>query len=168
MEPYLWEITPGNSVLLTSLVYPILVASEFRGVSGVDMNLPVLQTLLQKQAAQLYEGKARLYLISKHVLLIASNSFPDKLGQALSELDAGFSKHLGEHQAQLSTFQQDFVISRKLNVEAANADWQVVIAVPKEVALSVANQLSAQLATDAAATTAQMMILGQTAVQSAP
>ncbi|RVU41682.1 methyl-accepting chemotaxis protein [Rheinheimera riviphila] len=160
MEPYLWEITPGNSVLLTSLVYPVLAAGEFRGVSGVDMNLPVLQTLLQKQAEHLYDGKARIYLVSKFGLLLASNSFPDKLGQPLPDLDRDFSRHLADHQAQLSTYQQDFVISRKLSVEAANADWQVVIAVPKEVALSVANQLSAQLSEDAAATTAQMIILG--------
>ncbi len=160
MEPYLWEITPGNSVLLTSLVYPVLTAGEFRGVAGVDMNLPVLQTLLQQQAAQLYGGKAKLYLISKFGLLLASNSYPDKLGQPLAELDAGFSAHLAANSDKLSVYQQDFVMSRKLQVAAAEADWQVVVAVPKDVALSVANQLSEQLATDAAATTSRMMLLG--------
>ncbi|HCU65034.1 MAG TPA: methyl-accepting chemotaxis protein [Rheinheimera sp.] len=160
MEPYLWEITPGNSVLLTSLVYPVLTAGEFRGVAGVDMNLPVLQTLLQQQAAQLYGGKAKLYLISKFGLLLASNSYPDKLGQPLAELDAGFSAHLAANSDKLSVYQQDFVMSRKLQVAAAEADWHVVVAVPKDVALSVANQLAEQLATDAAATTSRMMLLG--------
>ncbi|MCT6698966.1 methyl-accepting chemotaxis protein [Rheinheimera sp. 4Y26] len=160
MEPYLWEITPGNSVLLTSLVYPVLTAGEFRGVAGVDMNLPVLQTLLQQQAAQLYGGKAKLYLVSKFGLLLASNSYPDKLGQPLAELDAGLSQHLAANSGKLSEYQQDFVISRKLQVAAAEADWHVVIAVPKEVALSVANQLAEQLATDSAATTSRMMLLG--------
>ncbi|WP_306523569.1 methyl-accepting chemotaxis protein [Rheinheimera sp.] len=160
MEPYLWEITPGNSVLLTSLVYPVLTGGEFRGVAGVDMNLPVLQTLLQKQAQQLYGGKAKLFLLSKYGLLLASNSYPDKLGQALPELDAEFSTHLAANSDKLSSYQQDFVISRKLQVEAANADWQVVVAVPKAVALSVANQLAEQLAADAAATTSRMMLLG--------
>lgn len=160
MEPYLWEIAPGNSVLLTSLVYPVLTAGEFRGVAGVDMNLPVLQTLLQKQAEQLYGGKAKLYLVSKFGLLLASNSYPDKLGQSLAELDAGLSQHLAANSGKLSVYQQDFVISRKLQVAAAEADWQVVVAVPKEVALSVANQLAEQLATDSAATTSRMMLLG--------
>ncbi len=45
MEPYLWEIAPGNQVLLTSLVYPVVTQDQFRGVSGVDLNLPVLQTV---------------------------------------------------------------------------------------------------------------------------
>ena len=160
MEPYLWEITPGNSVLLTSLVYPVLTAGEFRGVAGVDMNLPVLQTLLQQQAAQLYGGKAKLYLISKFGLLLASNSYPAKLGQPLAELNAGFSAHLAANSDKLSVYQQDFVMSRKLQVAAAEADWHVVVAVPKDVALSVANQLAEQLATDAAATTSRMMLLG--------
>lgn len=136
MEPYLWEITPGNSVLLTSLVYPVVTAGEFRGVSGVDMNLPVLQTLLQQQASQLYGGKAKLYLVSKFGLLLASNSYPDKLGQPLAELDAGLSQHLAANSGKLSVYQQDFVISRKLQVAAAEVDWQVVVAVPKDVALS--------------------------------
>lgn len=61
MEPYLWEITPGNSVLLTSLVYPVVTSGTFRGVAGVDMNLPVLQELVERQAAQLYEiGRAHV------------------------------------------------------------------------------------------------------------
>jgi methyl-accepting chemotaxis protein len=42
-EPYLYEIEEGHVELLTSLVYPVVVDQEFRGVVGVDINLPVIQ-----------------------------------------------------------------------------------------------------------------------------
>ena len=123
MEPYLWQITPGNSVLLTSLVSPVLVNGEFRGVAGVDMNLPVLQTLLEKQAQNLYGGEARLYLLSTHGLLLASNQYPDKLGQALGKIDDKLAAHLAAQTGQTSEFGDDLVISRQLAVDAASAGW---------------------------------------------
>lgn len=160
MEPYQWEITPGNSVLLTSLVSPVLVNNEFRGVAGVDMNLPVLQTLLQKQAQNLYGGQANIYLLSTHGLLLASNQYPDKLGQALQALDAKLAGHLAAHTGQTSQLGEDLVISRSLTVEAAHGGWKVVITVPKIVALAVATQLAQQLDEDAAGTTSKMVGLG--------
>lgn len=160
MEPYQWEIAPGNSVLLTSLVSPVLVNGEFRGVAGVDMNLPVLQTLLEKQAQNLYGGNARLYLLSTHGLLLASSQHPDKLGQALGKIDDKLATHLAAQTGQTSEFGDDLVISRQLAVEAASAGWKVVITVPKTVALAVANQLAQQLDEDAASTTSKMVGLG--------
>ena len=34
MEPYLWEIAPGNQVLLTSLVYPVVTQDQLEGYPG--------------------------------------------------------------------------------------------------------------------------------------
>jgi methyl-accepting chemotaxis protein len=160
MEPYQYEITPGNSVLLTSLVSPVLVNGEFRGVAGVDMNLPVMQTLLEKQAETLYGGQAKIYLISTHGLLVATNKYPDKLGQALPALDAKLANHLSGNSGQTSEFAEDLVISRSLSVEGASGGWKVVVTVPKTVALAVAYQLAHQLDEDANSTTHKMVGLG--------
>ena len=43
MEPYLYEITPGYSEMMTSLTVPVLRDNEFIGVAGVDLTLPVFQ-----------------------------------------------------------------------------------------------------------------------------
>src|SRR5690606_9885938 len=61
-EPYLYEVTPRRFVLLTSLVAPVLVNNEFRGVTGIDIDLPVLQTNILAQSANLYGGKTSMYL----------------------------------------------------------------------------------------------------------
>ena len=43
MEPYLYEITPGYSEMMTSLVVPIIKSGQFVGVTGADITLPVFQ-----------------------------------------------------------------------------------------------------------------------------
>lgn len=160
IEPYLWEITPGNSVLVTSLVHPVVTNGTFRGVAGLDMNLPVLQELVESQAAHLYDGQAKLYLISKYGLVIASNVLANDLGKALSELDSDLYQHLEQHKGELALYQDELLVSRPLSVDAASADWQVVVAVPRSVALAAANQLEQQLNSAADSTSGRMFMLG--------
>lgn len=160
IEPYLWEITPGNSVLVTSLVHPLVTNGTFRGVAGLDMNLPVLQELVENQAAHLYGGQVKLYLLSKYGLVIASNVLPTDLGKALSELDGNLYQHLERHKGELALYQDDLLVSRPLHVDAVSADWQVVVAVPRSVALAAASQLEQQLNSAADSTSGRMLMLG--------
>jgi methyl-accepting chemotaxis protein len=160
MEPYLWEIAPGNQVLLTSLVYPVVTQNEFRGVSGVDLNLPVLQTLLQAQADLLYDGKAELYLISKYGLVLASNKFPDKLGQSIKTLDADLATHLQQQQAGVSQYKDSMLVTQPIKLDSTESGWKVVVAVPQTIALAIATQLASQLNEDSARTTQSMIGLG--------
>ncbi len=160
MEPYLWEIAPGNSVLLTSLVYPVVTGGTFRGVAGVDMNLPVLQQLISQQAAKLYGGKAQLYLLSRQGLLLASNALPDQLGKALPDVDASLSQHLKGTDTLLSRYGERLLVKVPVTVDAASADWQVVVAVPEEVALAAAIQLQQQLEAAVAKTSSQTLLVG--------
>ncbi len=160
MEPYLWEIAPGNQVLLTSLVYPVVTQNEFRGVSGVDLNLPVLQTLLQAQADLLYDGKAELYLISKYGLVLASNKFPDKLGQSIKTLDADLATHLQQQQAGVSQYKDSMLVTQPIKLDSTESGWKVVVAVPQTIALAIATQLANQLNEDSARTTQSMIGLG--------
>ena len=160
MEPYVWEIAPGNSVLLTSLVYPVVSNGNFRGVAGVDMNLPVLQQLLQQQAAKLYGGQANLYLLSKHGLLLASNALPDQLGKALASADASLAEHLKSNNAALSKFANSLMVRMPIKVDVADASWEVVVMVPEQVALAAARQLQQQLNDAGAQTSSQTLLLG--------
>ncbi len=160
MEPYLWEIAPGNQVLLTSLVYPVVTQDQFRGVSGVDLNLPVLQQLLQAQADLLYGGKAQLYLLSKYGSVVASNRFPDKLGQSIKTLDAELATHLEKQQAGVSLYNGSMLVTHPIKLDSTQSGWKVVVAVPEATALAMATQLAEQLNADSAQTTQSMIGLG--------
>ena len=160
MEPYIFEIEPGNSALLTSLVYPVVSQGQFRGVAGVDMNLPVLQQGLMQQAANLYDGKAQLYLLTGRGMLLASNRFADKLGSALPQLDNALHQQLQQAGNNVFEFNEQLIIKSPIKIEASGSEWFSVIAVPKALALQAAEQLAAQLAEDGQSTALTMVGFG--------
>ena len=160
MEPYIFEIEPGNSALLTSLVYPVVSQGQFRGVAGVDMNLPVLQQGLMQQAANLYDGKAELYLLTGRGMLLASNRFADKLGSALPQLDNALHQQLQQAGNTVFEFNEQLIIKSPIKIEASGSEWFSVIAVPKALALQAAEQLAAQLAKDGQSTALTMVGFG--------
>ncbi|MEE2000477.1 methyl-accepting chemotaxis protein [Alkalimonas sp. MEB108] len=160
MEPYQYEIRPGYEVLLTSLVYPVLVNGAFRGVAGVDINLPVLQESLLRQAASLYDGQADLYLLSEQQLVVASNRFADQLGQSLQQLAPELAAALQQRRSGLFSYQDQLVLAHPIPIEASGSTWYTLVAVPEQVALATAYELSQQLQEDANATTARMLLSG--------
>ncbi|MGP9802590.1 methyl-accepting chemotaxis protein [Rheinheimera sp. NSM] len=160
MEPYIFEIEPGNSALLTSLVYPVVSNGRFRGVAGVDMNLPVLQQGLMQQAGTLYNGKAELYLLTGRGMLLASNRFADRIGSAMPALDNALYQRLQQAGSDVFEFEQQLIIKSPIRIEASGSEWFSVIAVPKALALQAADELSAQLAADGRSTTLTMVGFG--------
>ncbi|SEA56736.1 methyl-accepting chemotaxis protein [Alkalimonas amylolytica] len=160
MEPYQYEIRPGYEVLLTSLVYPVLVNGVFRGVAGVDINLPVLQESLLRQAASLYDGQADLYLLSEQQLVVASNRFANQLGQSLQQLAPELATALQQQRSGLFSYQDQLVLAYPIPIEASGSIWYTLVAVPEQVALATAYELSQQLQEDANATTARMLLSG--------
>ncbi|WP_429068063.1 methyl-accepting chemotaxis protein [Aeromonas bestiarum] len=139
MEPYLYEISPGNKVLMTSLTVPILKDDKFVGITGVDMNLPIFQQLAENLGKSLYDNQADVTLVSKLGLIVGSNRYADKLGRPLTE--AGLTAPTG----QMRDTDTDFILQQPVQIEAANTQWWLMIKVPKALALSQANTISNQL-----------------------
>ena len=139
MEPYLYEISPGNQMLMTSLTVPILKEGKFVGITGVDMNLPIFQQLAESLGKSLYDNQADVTLVSKMGLIVGSNRHADKLGRPLTEV--GLSAPTGQT---LDT-DTDFILQQPVRIEAADTQWWLLIKVPKALALSQANTISTQL-----------------------
>ncbi|MCH7377616.1 methyl-accepting chemotaxis protein [Aeromonas sp. MR19] len=139
MEPYLYEISPGNKVLMTSLTVPILKEGKFVGITGVDMNLPIFQQLAESLGKSLYDNQADVTLVSKLGLIVGSNRYADKLGRPLTE--AGLTAPTGQTQ----DTDTDFILQQPVQIEAADTQWWLMIKVPKALALSQANTISNQL-----------------------
>ena len=81
MEPYLYEISPGQKMLMTSLTVPVLKDGKFAGITGVDMNLPIFQQLAEHLGKSLYDNQAEVTLVSKTGFIVGSNRHSDKLGR---------------------------------------------------------------------------------------
>ena len=139
MEPYLYEISPGNKMLMTSLTVPVLHDGKFVGLTGVDMNLPIFQQLAETLGKSLYDNKADVTIVSKMGLIVGSNRYANKLGRPLKE--AGLALPTGQPVSSDS----DFILEQPIRVDVANAQWWLMIKVPKALALSKARSISNDL-----------------------
>ncbi|HAU4891185.1 methyl-accepting chemotaxis protein [Aeromonas hydrophila] len=152
MEPYLYEISPGNKMLMTSLTVPVLEAGKFAGITGVDMNLPIFQQLAENLGKSLYDNQAEVTLVSKMGLIVGSNRHADKLGRPLTE--AGLTAPTGQEQ----DTETDFILQQPVRIDAADTQWWLMLKVPKALALSQANTISNQLGDLLQATQQQQLI----------
>lgn len=139
MEPYLYEISPDNKMLMTSLTVPVLRDGKFVGLAGVDMNLPIFQQLAENLGKSLYDNKADVTLVSKMGLIVGSNRYADKLGRPLKEVG------LTLPDGQPVSSDSDFILHQPIRVEAANTQWWLMIKVPKALALGKAHAISNEL-----------------------
>ncbi|TCK08746.1 methyl-accepting chemotaxis protein [Marinobacterium mangrovicola] len=124
IEPYLYEISPGNSIMMTSLTSPVVADGSFIGIVGADINLPVLQKDIEALAATLYGGQANVVLLSELGRLIAANEYSGSLGKKLADVSTQYAgtKTLGADSMQVS-----------FPIRVADANWELLISVPREV-----------------------------------
>ncbi len=153
VEPYLYEISEGNAVLMTSLTVPILNNGKVIGVSGTDLNLPVLQDMVEELADQLYGGQASITLLSEKNRIIASNRFPDAAGDQVASVAPNFLSRLAAYGPESDIF----LITQNLSV--ANANWRIIIEIPKSVALAELHQLQEDMEANRSSTTWELLLI---------
>lgn len=157
MEPYLYETTPGKFELLTSLVAPIVVDKTFRGVAGVDINLPVLQQRLLEQSRELYSGRTSMYLLSSRNLILASNRYRDQLGKSLEVVDKDLFNALKTNSQEQFDFKDSVITLKRIRIEASANSWTIAIVAPKSLAYGIVDDLAESL-NDSSTKTATSMI----------
>lgn len=159
MEPYLYEITPGNNALMTSLTVPVVVDGQFKGMSGVDVNLPVFQTLIDKLSKSLYQGKAKVTLLSHLGLVVAASHYDKKarpLSESIPKAKADLLVNLSRQQGFVD-METDIAVAYPINIPLANTSWSLVIEVPKAQAFEAV--LSAEKAMSDSATSLGSLLL---------
>ncbi|MCG9755818.1 methyl-accepting chemotaxis protein [Shewanella insulae] len=162
MEPYLYEITPGNNALMTSLTVPVVVGGSFRGVVGVDVNLPVFQKLIDELSASLYQGKAKVTLLSQKGLVVAASHYDKKarpLGESIAPSLA--SQLTGLHR-QGGYLEQgaNIIVAYPIEIPLAKAQWSLVIEVAKADAYQAANAMDEAMSAMASSLGSLLLIVG--------
>ncbi|MBQ4847524.1 methyl-accepting chemotaxis protein [Pseudoalteromonas sp. MMG005] len=162
MEPYLYEVTPGNNTLMTSLTVPVNSGGRFKGLVGVDVNLPIFQQLVDELSSTLYDGKAKVTLLSELGLVVGASHY-DKLARPLSESirETRANKlkllHRGKGFVQ---FEDDIAVAVPIDIPLADTTWSLVIELPKSAVLNNANKLAEELAESTDALGQWMMLVG--------
>lgn len=137
-NPYQYEIREGYSELMTSLTVPVIANDRFRGVVGVDLNLPVLQQRADALKASLYDGQAEVYLVSQNGMTVAATNAADKLARPFSEV---FERKQSEQILAVSDQPESVLIdgmmyvTRPVNLSLPGVQWQLVVGVQVKAAL---------------------------------
>ncbi|MCC5856350.1 MAG: HAMP domain-containing protein [Idiomarina sp.] len=158
IEPYLYEITEGEEELLTSLVYPVLVNNQFRGVVGVDINLPVLQDRLMEQARTFFDGQADMYLLSANSFILASNQHSERLGEPLSNVARAYQSLL-ESGRGMRRVNGQLIVVEPVRIHLSDTTWWILIAVPEALALAPLNDLAEALERDSNETAMGLVVI---------
>ncbi|OUR69233.1 chemotaxis protein [Bermanella sp. 47_1433_sub80_T6] len=143
-EPYLYEINKDYSELMTSLVTPVMVAGEFRGIAGIDVNLSTLQKLTETLSKKLYNGQSKITLLSELGLIAASSHYSDKLTRPLKEARSTFdAKLINLHKQSNNVWINDgiYYLARGIHISASDSTWFLLIELPQEVVLATTNEL---------------------------
>ena len=149
MEPYLYEIRPGYSELMTSLTAPVVINGTFRGLVGTDVNLPTFQKLVEELSASLFAGQAKVTLLSSMGFVAASSHYNDKLTRPLTESMPQLGAELQSlHQGDQVKLTEDRIfVSSTIDIPAAGQQWALLIELPKAVVLAQLSELQ-QLISD--------------------
>ncbi|MFB2732136.1 methyl-accepting chemotaxis protein [Shewanella mangrovisoli] len=144
MEPYLYEITPGNNALMTSLTVPVVKHKQFIGVVGVDVNLPVFQALIDKLSKSLYDGQAKVTLLSTRGLVVAASHYSKKARPLSESIDPKLASQIvalhknGGYMAN----DDEIIVAYPIKIPLAKAEWSLAIQVPKTQALKNSIELN--------------------------
>jgi len=147
MEPYLYEVTPGHNALMTSLTVPVLKNGQFTGLVGVDLNLPIFQKLIKELSGELYQGKAKVTLLSSKGLIVAASHY-DKMARPVKEaMGADLAAKLQNLHKGDKYFENDveIAVAYPIDIPLSGSTWSLVIEVPREEAFKTAMALNDQM-----------------------
>jgi methyl-accepting chemotaxis protein len=144
MEPYLYEITPGNKALMTSLTVPVIVDNQFKGLVGVDINLPIFQTMIMQLSKSLYGGQAKVTLVSQKGFVVAASHykkfarpFSESVGPELAKKLLALNSSSG-----FVNEPTTIAVAYPINIPIANATWSLIIEVPKTQAFMAVDHMN--------------------------
>ncbi|MFY0665716.1 MAG: methyl-accepting chemotaxis protein [Natronospirillum sp.] len=157
MEPYLYEIDEGYEVLLTSLVHPIITAGTFRGVAGVDINMPDVQDQVVEYQRALFDGAADIYLFSELGLLVASSRYPDRLGDLVNRVNPELHQGLQALTGSIGSYNDNIIVRSPVAIEDVDTEWSVVISIPRNAAYASSDELERTLVAGYQATAGTMV-----------
>jgi len=169
-EPYLYEINEDYSELMTSLVTPVMVGGEFRGVAGIDVNLSTLQKLTESLSKKLYNGQSKITLLSELGLIVGSSHYGDKLIRPLKEARPTFDdKLLNLHKQSNNVWIHEgvYYLAHGFHISASDTNWFLLIELPQEVVLATTHELVRTIGDSVVSIVSQGVIIALTVTAAA-
>lgn len=166
VEPYYYEVNEGYGEIMMGLTAPINYVEgnkvEFRGIAGVDLNLPEFQSLAEELSRHLYDGAAQVTILSKEGRLVASSQFKNQLMQPLSQVIPTRGQELSQLHQRGGYLETDetIYVAEEIKLPLGNASWSIIIEAPKSVILSSVTKMLAEADAQKTSTITTQLLLG--------
>ncbi|QTA90978.1 methyl-accepting chemotaxis protein [Desulfonema magnum] len=144
IDPYVYPVQ-GKSVLITSLVAPVIFNETFYGIAGVDLRLDILQKIVE-DVGNLYDGSATISLISNKGILAAVTGRPELAGKHIRDTDDKDVKKILQNiqsgRESIEMTETHLEVFTPLMMGRTTTPWSVKVIVPVEkITASADNQL---------------------------
>ena len=140
IDPFVYPVQ-GQPTLMTSLVVPVMVGDTFYGITGIDLRLDFVQKVAD-DVAQLYDGAAKITVISHNGTLAGVTQKPDLQGKPLNTIFKNVAKDLGLIQSGESGIETnpngELEVLVPLSVGRSQTPWGVKIVIPEEKVIQAA------------------------------
>jgi methyl-accepting chemotaxis protein len=142
-NPYKYEIRPGYTELMTSLVVPVIAEGKFRGVVGSDLNLPILQDKAQQLKASLYDGKASVLIVSNDGFLAAATEQEKSLARPIKEVLKKSAELLDiSGQNKSITIDGLLYFVRPIKINVSGDEWHLIVGIDLKAAMLPVDEIS--------------------------
>ncbi|SHE83327.1 methyl-accepting chemotaxis protein [Vibrio gazogenes] len=140
-DPYLFELTNGQKVLMTTYSAPVIAERTFVGMVGADVNLSEIQKKLEQISSHLFGGEGKITIVSEKGLVVGSSEVPDAIGKNMNTVGLSFANQ----KSGLIKDDKQWVYSSSMTINAAPNVWKIYVSVPTSVLLAPVTKMSSQL-----------------------
>ncbi|WP_271271088.1 methyl-accepting chemotaxis protein [Aliamphritea hakodatensis] len=133
LEPYLYEIEPGVSELMTTLTAPVMSGGKAVGIAGADLNLPAIQKRVARIAKSIFEGRGEIHVISPAGRIVASTAYEAQLTEMLAQVDAELGRQNTGAEKAVVQLTDRLVAVAQIQIDATGTRWPLIISVPNAV-----------------------------------
>ncbi|NMP33224.1 methyl-accepting chemotaxis protein [Thalassotalea sp. M1531] len=159
-NPYNYEIRPGYNELMTSLVVPVIADGTFRGVVGADLNLPILQQLAKELKASLYNGNAKVFIVSHKGFLAAATENEESLAKPFKGVFKNSTALLATSgQNKTTTIDNFLYVVQPIKIATAAVDWQLVVGINVNTAMKPVSEVSDMISDEVASILSSTLIV---------
>ncbi len=136
MEPYSWQ-AGGRTIVGTSIMLPILINNQVKGITGVDIELSFLTELVKKVDQSLYNGKGQVLLVSHSGLVAADSDDLQDLGKMYQgEQKATILERIKVGNSGVLQMGGRFWAIQPVRLKGVDTPWAVVISIEESTVLA--------------------------------
>ncbi|MBF0450607.1 MAG: methyl-accepting chemotaxis protein [Candidatus Magnetomorum sp.] len=131
-----------QKVFIASLIAPILVNKIFYGIVGIDLILEKLQAQVNR-IDDIYNGNARILILSHDNTIVAASSRPDVIGLSISTISNDMLFHdapSGQSPKRSSSRVEYLEVDTPISPGTASSSWSVRVIIPMSHVLMKAHQ----------------------------